>query len=419
MRSMTGRTLIVAALSAVVLTGCHYEAPSDSSARSGMDVSTLLTTFVDRDPNDYVSIYTLARMADRGGRTREATHWLHRLEATSWNRVVEDADFPRSSSDPSFRSVRERLNARALVVRGAESAFELDQLDLLPEGMAYDPTTDRFLFSSGRQRKVVSAARDGSSFDLVAPAQDGLAATLGMKVDDRRREVWVASAAAPFMIDARDEEAGRSAVYAFDADTGETKGSWAAPWSPSLLNDLVVAPDGAVFVTDTMSGAILRRIRGADSLDVFLPKETFFSPNGIAISDDGSVLYVAHYHGISRVDVRTRDVTALESGDRTLHLGGIDGLYFDEGRLLAIQNLVGKGRVWSITPDGDRVASVEILEAGNPEFRNPTTGAIAGRGFFFMSNTDLQEWDGEKVTAAPEGERIRILWIPLAEAARP
>lgn len=401
------------AAAVVLCAACRYEPSHESDPKRGEGIVSLLASFVEQDPDDYVSIYTLARVADRGASTREVIHWLRRLEATSWNMLIEDADFPKSVDDPRFQSIRDRLNARALVVHGAEDAFEIDQLDLLPEGMAYDPTTDRFLVSSGRHRKVVSVGRDGRSIDLVSPAQDGVLATLGMKVDDERRELWVASAAAPFMIDPRDEDAGRSSLYAFDADSGATKGRWDVAWTPSLLNDLVVTLDGAVFVTESMTGAVLRRIRGADSLDEFLPRETFFSPNGIALSADGTSLFVAHYHGISRVDVATRKVTPLDSDDRTLHLGGVDGLYVHEGRLVAIQNLAGKGRIWSLEVDGVRITKADILESGNASFRNPTTGAIAGGGFFFMSNPQLQVWDGGEVTAPPEGERLRVMWLPL------
>lgn len=407
------RNIALASFLIAVLAACRYEAPAPSVVAEG-DVVSLVRSFVERNPNDYVSIYTLARMAERRGDVREATHWLRRLEATSWNHVIEDADFRASLADPAFLAVRDRLNARALVVRGSEYAFDVGELDLLPEGVAYDPTTDRFLVSSGRMRKVVSVGRDGATRDLVGPAQDGLLATLGMKVDDVRRELWVASAAAPFMIDAQDGEAGRSALYAFDADTGETRGSWDVPWRPSLLNDLVVAPDGAVFATESMSGAVLRRLRGAETLDTFLPQETFFSPNGIAISRDGATLFVAHYHGISRVDVRTREVVPIDTADPKLLFGGIDGLYVHDGDLVGIQNLVGKGRVWRIGLDGDRVAAAEILESGNPAFRNPTTGAIANGAFFLLANPNLQEWDGERVSAVPEGEMLQMVWIPLA-----
>ncbi len=403
-----------------VVSGCRYERAFDASEDSaGEDIVALLKTLVDRNPDDYISMYTLARFAERGGNTREALHWLHRLEATSWDRLLEDADFPLASADPAYHSIRDRLHARATLIASAEPAFSVDQVDLLPEGMAYDPTTDRFLVSSGRQRKVASVARDGSSADLVAPMQDGIYATLGMKVDDSRRDVWVASAAAPFMIEATPDDSGRSALYQFDADTGATKGRWVVQWTPSLLNDLVVAPDGAVFVTESMQGAVLRRLRGADEMDEFLPRETFFSPNGIAIADDGATLFVAHYHGISAVDVRTREVTALGSSDPRLQAGGIDGLYWFENRLIAIQNLVGKGRVLDLHLDGTTITAAEILEAGNQSFRNPTTGAIAAGAFFFMANPRLQEFDGGQLSPAPAGEKHRILWIPLVSPLGP
>jgi hypothetical protein len=39
---------------------------------------------------------------------------------------------------------------------------------------------------------------------------------------------------------------------------------------------------------------------------------------------------------------------------------------------------------------------------------------IANGALFFMSNPNLQEWGGHQVTAAPEGEELRVMWIPIA-----
>ena len=125
----------------------------------------------------------------------------------------------------------------------------------MPEGHAYDAKRGRVLISSGKLRKVVAVDADGRLADVTRPAQDGLLAVLGMKVDEGRDWVWVASAAAAFMVPARAEEAGHSMLHAFDLQTGETRMAIAYARTPSLLNDLDLAADGSVYATDSQSGA--------------------------------------------------------------------------------------------------------------------------------------------------------------------
>ena len=60
--------------------------------------------------------------------------------------------------------------------------------------------------------------------------------------------------------------------------------------------------------------------------------------------------------GILRVDLGGRNVSLVEAADSVLALG-IDGLYFQRGSLVGIQNGVTPHRVarFTLSPAGDRV----------------------------------------------------------------
>ena len=53
-------------------------------------------------------------------------------------------------------------------------------------------------------------------------------------------------------------------LKAFDLKTGAGKGSWPLPGEKTLCNDMVVGPDGSVYVADLFQPHILKLAPGAD-----------------------------------------------------------------------------------------------------------------------------------------------------------
>jgi len=114
----------------------------------------------------------------------------------------------------------------------------------------------------------------------------------------------------------------------------------------------------------------------------------FESANGIALSEDGGLLYVSTFpDGISVVDLKTRATTPIAHPDK-LCLATIDGLYFHRGALLAIQNGFMTPRVVRLilTRDLRAIERFDVLERRNPLFEGVTTGVFTGRDFFYMAN---------------------------------
>ena len=81
-----------------------------------------------------------------------------------------------------------------------------------------------------------------------------------------------------------------------------------------------------------------------------------------------------------------------------LYLGGIDGLALADKRVIGIQNLVGRSRVWSLAIDAGqrRVADAQVLLRGHSDFLNPTTGVVVDGRFVFVADPKLQ-------SARPDG----------------
>ena len=369
------------------------------------------------DPDDGMSRYTLARAYAGEDRDR-ALAILGELEKIqSWDYRLADMDFPTLAGDPEFQRIARALDARAPSPKPSAVAFELDVVDIVPEGVAWDGKRSELLVGSMHQRAVFAADSQGKTRQVVAPAQDGLLGVLGIAVDAQRDRLWVASAVVPFIRGFTPELMGTSALFGFDLATGKTLGRWNPPGTNAQLNDLIVLDDGSVYVTDSINGTVLRLPAGAKPgapLEELVPAGTFLGTNGIVDTADGQAVYVCDFRGIHRVEIADgrRELLAPPAGVQTL--GGIDGLERHGDWLMAIQNIAGPGRVWALrlTAGGRGIDTARVLDAGHPRYRGPTTGAIAGDRFLYLADAALQLHGGQVKPAAP-GQRHAILTLPL------
>jgi len=217
-------------------------------------------------------------------------------------------------------------------------------------------------------------------------------------VDPATDSLWVASTAAPFMIDRTPENAGRAMLARIDLALGRVVDLYPLA-GHAMLNDLTRTRDGSVYVTDSQRGAVWRLPRGGNALVEALPAETFESPNGIVALESGALL-VADFDGLAIVESPGSKAPRVRrlATPSDLYLGGIDGLARSGPRVVAIQNLVGRTRIWAITLDtaNGRVTQAKVLMRGHPDFRNPTTGVIVGDRLLFLADPKLQ-------TVAPDG----------------
>lgn len=413
---------IVAVVAAVALAlpaaATETAAIPDAAANPQRQLLASLTELLQRQPRHIGAIYVAARTAASLNDEAESIRWLDRLAEVGFDDELDPDDFGAFAQTAAYRERAARFAAQAPPVGRAARSIELKCRDLLPEGTAYDGRRREVLVSSGRKRGVVAVSAKGACRDVVPPGDGGLLAVLGMRVDVRRDTLWVASAAAPFMLNATPAEAGRAMLSRIDLARGRVAASFALP-GPGLLNDVALATDGSVYVTESLGGTVYRLPRDGTELRAILPPESFESPNGIVVLRGGELL-VADFDGLALVVDPSGAAPRIERlatpGDR--YLGGIDGLALSGKRVIAIQNLVGLSRVWALTVDTRqrRIAHAALLLRGHPDFLNPTTGVATGNRFVFIADPKLQKLkrDGG-LTDLPAGRRgHRLLELKLA-----
>jgi sugar lactone lactonase YvrE len=363
-------------------------------------------------------LYYLAMADALTGDPAGALTWLGRVAEMGMIRSPgEEPAFAALQEKPEFQSLLGRFERnRAPVARGS-AAFQVPEKSFLAEGLAYDPVGDLFYVSSVRRRKIVSVSRGGSVRDF-SGKEDGLWGAFGMKVDSKRRILWVASSALPEMEGYRPEDEGKAGIFRYDLTTGKLLKKYLLqePGGKHTLGDLAVSERGDVYVTDSSSPVIYRIRRRKDRLETFLTSGPFLSLQGLDFSEDGKSLYVADYsRGIFRVGLSGREAVLL-TRPGNLVLLGIDGLYRHRSGWVAVQNGTRPNRVIRLSIDAAApgVRSLEILEANTPGLEGPTLGVLVGEEFYYIANSEWEAFDPDP--AAPAQDRLRepaIFKLPL------
>lgn len=65
------------------------------------------------------------------------------------------------------------------------SSYELDEMDLVPEGIAYSPSADKFYVSSVAKAKIIEVDRQtGAQRDFIGPKEFGYMPGVGILIDE-------------------------------------------------------------------------------------------------------------------------------------------------------------------------------------------------------------------------------------------
>lgn len=379
-----------------------FEARAALAKRDFATATTKIEAALAAAPDDPALLFSLAQIQMRAGDSAAAMQTLAKLApmGAGFHPDVDPAFAPLAKEE-GYDKLLASFDAALPVVARSKPAFTLAERDLFPEGVACDAKSGALYVSSIHKRKIVRVAPNGDAKDFVT---EGLFGVLGMKLDRAGKTLWAV---------ASEEDGTHTGLFRFDLRSGKLIEKHLLPESERhLLNDLDVAPNGDVYATDTFAG-IVYRFHGDQ-------REEFFTnlpgANGIAFSGDGTQLYVASSgRGISVIDPKTKTLTVVRL-PRSVTTVGIDGLYWYNDSLIAIQNVLGRDRAMRYFLDGpSSISRAEILDSRHPLFDEPTTGAVCRGAFYYLANTQLSHrTDDGKFRVDDTLKPVVILKTPLA-----
>jgi hypothetical protein len=398
----------------------RYYRQQAAAAYKSKDYTTALANLnkaLELIPDHPTLFYNIAAISTLQGKTTEALASLSKIADMGIAlRPEKDADFDAIKETPEFKAILKRFEQNRTPVVKSTTAFTIHEKGLITEGIAYDPVDESFFISSVHKRKILSIGKSGEVATL-ATEHDGLFSALGMKVDTNRRHLWITSTAFPQMINFKKDEDGTSAVLKFDLRTKKLLKKYVLPntGKKHTLGDLTINSSGDVFTTDSVSPAVYVIPHKSDQIELFLENAGFGSPQGLAFSTDERHLFMADYStGLFDIDVNTKKISHFAPVPGATLLG-IDGLYFYKGFLIGVQNGVTPQRIVRIALGGDykRVERLDLLEANNPLFLEPTLGVIVKDEFFFIANSQWPLVDENGKLAEDKLQDPLILKIQL------
>lgn len=284
----------------------------------------------------------------------------------------------------AFQALRKQLDEKAPRMDFAPTVFELEDRELLPEGIAWDAGTGHFFVGSFKKKILRVSSTGVTEF---AGAEANLDYVLGLAVDSPRRLLYAVSTTA---ITEEGEKNRRNAIVVFDLEKGKVLRRVDVPGARQL-NDVAIARGGRVFASDSASGAVYE-ITAAGAAKEILPAGQIRGTNGLAASPDATRLYLAHSTGIAVMDLANPGTMKRVAIPARQSVAAIDGLYEWQGQLVGVQNVTTPGRVilMTLSPDGATITRVQtLLSHHHPALAEPTTGAITDKGFYLLAATGV------------------------------
>ena len=238
-----------------------------------------------------------------------------------------------------------------------------------------------------------------------------------MRGDEKLNILWATTTAFPQMENFQKADDGKSGVFKYDLKTGKLLKKYLLSNETGKhgFGDLIVAKNGDVYASDSVSPNIYRIANGKDELELFLTSDNFASLQGLAFSTDEKIMFAADYSkGVFRIEMRGKKISELAVDAKTNPIA-IDGLYFHRGNLIATQNGFDPHRVarFTLNKDFSAITKSETLEANQADFNEPTLGVIAGSDFYFIANSQWNLTNENGTLAADKLKEPVILRLKL------
>ena len=211
-------------------------APAQTELEQARQTIVALEGLLKQRPEDPTLWFYLSRFQAQAGNRPASVAAMEKVLALGEGFLPpREFGFESVWGDPDFKAIVGKLEARLPRLDFAPTAFELEERELIPEGIAWDPGSSTLFVGSIAQRKILRVEPGGRVSALAGP-EAGLDHVLGLTVDSPRRILHAVSTSA---LTEEGEKNRRNAIVSFDIDTGRLIRRVDVPGA-SQLNDVEI-----------------------------------------------------------------------------------------------------------------------------------------------------------------------------------
>jgi streptogramin lyase len=264
--------------------------------------------------------------------------------------------------------------------------------DVIPEGITIDPVKGTIYVSSIAHKKIIGIDRNGVNKDFITTNQDGFLEGLGMKIDAERHWLWAVS-------NEKQDKSFMSKVHAFDLRTQSVKQQYILKdTTRHLWNDLIIHPNGKVYITDTYGSSIYQVDPEKQKLDVFLKDSLITWPNGICFNANNKIYVATYSHGLIQLDPATKKLSQLTGYADSVKAYNLDGLVYWNNNIIGVYNGAADNKdnaiiQYSLNEKGDKIIGEKLIDKGNELFHEPTTAAFLENKLYVVANSYLNAYN--------------------------
>ncbi|HEV3365647.1 MAG TPA: hypothetical protein VG795_16205, partial [Acidimicrobiia bacterium] len=262
-----------------------------------------------------------------------------------------------------------------------------------PEGVGFDPRDCSFYTAASFFRGELYRGRlDQPRADEYLPAEGDRPGAFGIEVDTKRNLLFVAGG-------------NNGVLFAYNLSSKRLHGKFETG-PGGFLNEVAVAPNGDVYVTDSGRPTLYRITASAVEAGSGTPEAIPLAPevqygpgfnaNGIVITPDGAHAVFAmtnsgRFHRVTlEADTKARRITEVDI-DRGA-LTSADGLEIDGQTIYAVRNR--DDVLVELTMSEDYSSARVTGERTDPLFRSPTSVALAPDGRLLVAVAEYFNSDG-------------------------
>ncbi|MCK7613457.1 hypothetical protein [Roseibium sediminicola] len=268
----------------------------------------------------------------------------------------------------------------AILIITPASAGEVERISLpgkhlFPESIAMDSRGGTYVSSVTRAEILYLDSETRQISGFVERGSFGLASVGGLQLGPEEKVLYACNS--DLGLTEHPTESG-PALLAFDVAERRLVSRWELPGG-GLCNDLAIAEDGTIYVTDSFMPRILSLPPGGSELTPFLVDERFsgqgFNLSGIVILEDRLIVSKFNSGELFSVDLATRNVVPLRL-DKSLQMP--DGIAVVGSDTLLVAE--SGGRVSRVVVSSE-TAAVTVLADG---LRAPSDVMAAGKQVFVL-----------------------------------